>query len=108
MSIFNFLFIVLMAKETNPDVKAFKKSLKKADPKELVTTIDGVCNSIILKGLSGDVKHDAEAILYNKKPQVNSQTRPTYQRFIAIMLACATGNSQLLAAIRQFQTAHAV
>ena len=90
--------------EAKKQAQELKKRLKSATSEEIVLIIEDVCGDMQMsKFRKTVVKYKAEAILHNKKPQVNNTTRDSYARFVNLARSCAKDNSAMLAKISGFE-----
>ena len=83
-----------------------KEQLKKATSEEERTIVAEVNDKLESNKFGKDeVRHAAEAIINNKKPQVDKTTRETYKKFCTNLKAVAqgNGNSALLQKVRKFE-----
>lgn len=83
-----------------------KKQLKNATAEEEKAMVAQVNDKLISNKFGKDeVRHAAEAIINNKKPQVNKATRETYKEFCSNLKAVAQGkgNSELLQKVKKFE-----
>lgn len=89
------------AKKQAHELKSF---LKSATSEEIVLILEDVCSGMQMSQFRKPVvKYKAEAILHNKKPQVNGITRDSYRRFVSLVRSCASGNSIMLAKVSSFE-----
>ncbi len=90
--------------EAKKQANELKARLKSATSEEIVLLVEDVCDDMKLSQFRKPVvKYKAEAVLHNKKPQVNSTTRDSYRKFVALARSCADGNSHMLAKISTFE-----
>lgn len=95
--------------EAKKQANELKARLKSATGEEIIIILDDVCNDMQLAQFRKPVvKYKAEAILHNKKPQVNSTTRDSYRKFVALVRSCASGNSHMLAKLSSFEKLHSL
>lgn len=93
--------------EAKKQANELKKRLKSATGEEIVAIVGEVTSEMQLSQFRKPVvKYKAEAVLHNKKPQVNATTRATYVAFVTVAKSCATGNSHMLAKISAFEKAY--
>ncbi len=93
--------------EAKKQANELKKRLKSATGEEIVTIVGEVTSEMQLSQFRKPVvKYKAEAVLHNKKPQVNGTTRAAYVAFVTVAKSCAAGNSHMLAKISAFEKAY--
>ena len=81
-----------------------KKTLKNATPEQEKVMVEQVSDRILSNKYGKDeVRHSAEALLNNKKPQVNKTTRAAYEGFCSLMKQVARDNGPLLQKVRNFE-----
>ncbi len=81
-----------------------KKELKKATAEQEKKMVEQVSERILSNKFGKkEVRHSAEALLNNPKPQVNKTTRAAYEGFCSIMKEVARGNGPLLQKIKKFE-----
>lgn len=81
-----------------------KKQLRNATPEQEKVLVERVSDRILSNKFGKEeVRHDAEALLNNKKPQVNKTTRPAYEGFCSLMKQVARDNGALLQKVRNFE-----
>ncbi len=90
--------------EAKKQANELKSRLKSATGEEIVLILEDVCSDMQMSQFRKPVvKYKAEAILHNKKPQVNATTRASYQKFVSLVRSCASGNSTMLAKVSSFE-----
>lgn len=81
-----------------------KQQLKNATPEQEKQLVEQVSDRILSNKFGKEeVRHQAEAIINNKKPQVNKITREAYVGFCTILKEVARDNGHLLQKIRNFE-----
>ncbi len=83
-----------------------KETLKKATVEEERKLVEEVNDKILSNKLGKpEVRHAAEAIINNKKPQIDGTTRETYKEFCSNLKAVAQnkGNGPLLQKVKKFE-----
>lgn len=87
--------------------ESLKVQLKAADEKELVELVNGITEQIRNgRYRKVEVQRDVVTVLSQRRPRVNSVTRPAYQAFIYNVSGAASKNQEVMRKARAFAKEH--
>ncbi len=86
-----------------PQKESLKNQLKSANEQELVELISGVTEQVRNgRYRKVEVQRDVVTVLSQKRPRVNSVTRPAYQAFVYNVSGAASKNLEVMRKVRAF------